>query len=425
MEISSKLKGDLVWSFLSFAVLAASGLLVNIFITSNRGAVALGIFNITYSIYIVASQFASLGIHYSVIHYSARHQNTSFASRRILGSSIFLALLLGFFASMLLWNMNSFLSAAFKQETLTQTIRYASLGLIVFPCNKVLMGHLNAIREMKAFSICQISRFSSVTISVALFLFFGAPTSYTTISFFISEIIVLIIAIRFVDLHSPIRSLRVNLDWIRRHLTFGLKGMASGLFAEVNTRVDVLIIGLLISTEASGIYSFISMISDGIYHILAILRLNINPIIAQVTRSSDLSKLIDIRLRSQLPAFLLVAGSSCASFVLYYYYAHNFSPELLLGLPAFLVLLSGLLVFAPVIIFDNSLIVSGFPAQQTLQIFFSFSVNIFIGIVLTPSLGLLGAAVGTISSYAASTLALEYFGRSSVHWSVLYNHKVR
>ena len=138
----SKSYSDLIWSGASFAFLAVSGLLLNILITIGAGTTELGIFNITYSIYIISSQLAVLGVHYSVLHYSARDRE-NFTDRSIscFGSACFLALLLGLLMFVLLYISSSYLSVLFNASSLRNTIRYCSFGIVLFPLNKVLMAN--------------------------------------------------------------------------------------------------------------------------------------------------------------------------------------------------------------------------------------------------------------------------------------------
>ena len=67
-----------------------------------------------------------------------------------------------------------------------------------------------------------------------------------------------------------------------KHLVFGFRGLGAGMFAEFNSRVDVLVIGFFLEDRAVGIYSFAAMLVDGIYHVLAMIRINFNPISAIV-----------------------------------------------------------------------------------------------------------------------------------------------
>ena len=69
-----KLSQDIAYSLGSFVVLALSGIVINIVITGLRDAAALGVFNLAYAVYIIASQFAVWGLHYSVLRHTAFYE---------------------------------------------------------------------------------------------------------------------------------------------------------------------------------------------------------------------------------------------------------------------------------------------------------------------------------------------------------------
>ncbi|MCC6247653.1 MAG: hypothetical protein IT499_07825, partial [Rubrivivax sp.] len=71
---SHKLSRDIAWTLGSFVLLAASGMVINLVVAGVRDAAALGVFNQAYAVYIIASQLATLGLHYSVLRHAALHE---------------------------------------------------------------------------------------------------------------------------------------------------------------------------------------------------------------------------------------------------------------------------------------------------------------------------------------------------------------
>jgi len=64
---SRKFATDVSWNMLSFGVMGLAGIFINILIAKYYGASTLGVFNQVYAIYIVLSQFAAAGVHFSVL----------------------------------------------------------------------------------------------------------------------------------------------------------------------------------------------------------------------------------------------------------------------------------------------------------------------------------------------------------------------
>jgi len=89
-----KLSRDIAYSLCSFAVLALSGIVINITITALRDAAALGVFNLAYAVYIVASQIATWGLHYSVLRHGAYHAEDPGERAALLGEAVETVLLL-------------------------------------------------------------------------------------------------------------------------------------------------------------------------------------------------------------------------------------------------------------------------------------------------------------------------------------------
>ena len=70
-----KLSRDIAYTLGSFFVLAISGIVINIVIMGFRDAAALGVFNLAYAVYIMLSQFAVWGLHYSVLRHAAYYES--------------------------------------------------------------------------------------------------------------------------------------------------------------------------------------------------------------------------------------------------------------------------------------------------------------------------------------------------------------
>jgi O-antigen/teichoic acid export membrane protein len=165
------------------------------------------------------------------------------------------------------------------------------------------------------------------------------------------------------------------------------------------------------------------MMVDGIYHVLAMVRLNFNPVLVGALRDRDHAQALGLRRQSArlvLPATLamsalaVLALSLLASHVVPHKSLHE-------GLPSLLILVSGLTLVSALVPFDNLLMVSGHPGYQTLQQVFTVAVNALVAVLLLPLWGIAGAASGTALSYLAGAAALLLFSRRVVGWDLLAN----
>jgi len=151
----NKLTRDITWSMGSFFILAVSGIIINIVVAAFRDAAALGVFNLAYAVYIVASQLAIWGIHYSVLRHAAYYQDDADRRGAMFFSAVVVALLLGALAASILYGAAPWLGSIFQSKSAGAAIGFSAFGLALFPLNKVLLAYLNGLREMKAFSILQ------------------------------------------------------------------------------------------------------------------------------------------------------------------------------------------------------------------------------------------------------------------------------
>lgn len=419
-----KLSQDIAYSLGSFVVLAISGIVINIVITGLRDAAALGVFNLSYAVYIVASQFAVWGLHYSVLRHAAFYESDPEERGHMLLTAALCAIVMGVVAAVLVALAEPLFARAFSSETTGAAIRNAALGLALFPLNKVLIAYLNGLRRMKAFAVLQAVRYSAVMALVAVVAASPWPIETATFCFFLAEAFTVTLACAYIARKKLAGALRFTQAWVRRHYTFGTKGLAAGMFAEVNSRVDVLMIGFFLSDRATGIYSFAAMLVDGVYHVLAMVRINFSPILVGAVRDKDWLTAQNLRRQSRrlvLPATIVLSAGLVAAFYAFTAWVMPPSKGLLEGLPSLVILLSGLVLVCFLVPFDQLLMMSGHPGYQTAQQLALVGTNIVVAALLLPVFGIEGAAFGTASSYVAGILVMVFFANRVLGWNLVNN----
>lgn len=420
---SQKLTRDIVYTLASFLVLALSGIVINLVIARSRDAAALGVFNQAYAVYIIASQLATLGLHYSVLRHAALHNADAGQRGRMLWTAGVCALGLGTAAAVVVGAGSTLFSRLFDSQDTGRAIAYSAGGLVLFSLNKVLLAYLNGLRLMKAFSLLQAGRYLVVMACVTAVALSPWPIEMSTLAFCVAEATTCAGALALLWRAGHIRLWAFDRAWLSSHLRFGSKGLAAGMFAEFNSRIDVLLIGVFLPDREVGIYSFAAMMVDGLYHVLAMIRLNFNPLLVTALRDKDEAQARQLRSRSQrllVPATALLSGVAIAAlWVLATYIAPH--KGLLEGMPSLLILLAGLTLVSAFVPFDNLLMISGHPGYQTVQQLFTVSANALVAVLLLPPLGIAGAATGTALSYLVGVAALLWFSPRVVGWNLLTN----
>lgn len=419
----SKLSGDIAWTTGSFVVLAASGLLINLVIAYFRTAADLGVFNIAYSFYIIVSQVAAFGVHYSVLRHAALHDDDPARLGTILASALLPVFMLGLVLAAAIFLAEPLFAAAFNSEPAARAIAFAALGIALFPATKVLISFLNALRHMKAFAVLQAGRYIAVAAVVTVIAASDFDFTLATLCFLIAELLTLAGAFAYIAWKGLIGPPKLDAGWLRTHVSFGGRSLAAGMFGEINTRVDVLCLGLFLSDREVGIYSFAAMLLDGLYHLLAMVRVNFNPILVGALRDGRWDEAKRILRLSKRYAPLVMGALAVCVFVFYWLVTVEFVPErgLQEGVVVLFILLTGLVLTAGFIPFDNLLLVSGHPMRQTLQQALAVLTNVVLNLSLIPVLGIEGAAIGTASSYFAAIAALAIMSRRQLGWNLLTN----
>lgn len=418
----NKLNKDIAWTLGSFSVLATSGVMINIMVTWLRDVSTLGVFNLAYTIYIIGSQIAVCGIHYSVMMHSALYESSFDKRQQLMCTASIMSLFLGFFGAIIIYVVSPLLGALFHSSAATKAIAYSALGLTLFPLNKVLLAYLNGLREMKIFSLLQSSRYIIIMVWVTFISASNLSIEYITCGFFLAEFITTCLALGYMHWKKLFifHYWNFRARWAKLHFIFGGKSLLAGMFVELNSRVDVLLIGIYLTESEVGIYSFLIMLVDGLYQVLAMVRINFNPLLVSIVRDQkfkEMQSLLYASLKYIYPITLLL--SFCI--ILTFWVFSNFilpGKGLQEGLIPLCILSICLTCISSFIPFDNLLLSSGHPGYQTLQHLTVVFSNIFLNIIFIPLYGINGAAFATGMSYFVGIIALfiltHYFLRLNI-----------
>ena len=296
-----KMKADLIWSYSSLFVLAVSGILVNIVIAVGYGAETLGIFNQCFAVYIIASQFSVGGIHFSVL------KDVSVLRRQSLQSSstwsgIIGGLLLSLMVAVILFSLAERFSILMNSPRLENGIKWIAVATIFFGQNKIIFSALNGMRAIKILSVLQALRYLLIIGIVAGFWLKGFDQQFLPAVFLFAEFFLWLLSLSSILFVQGFRWPKYLI--IKKHLNFGLSAFLSGVLVELNTRVDILVLGLFMEDKAVGIYSFGAMIAEGFYSLLVVVRTNLNPIIARYLAIADYKSLAHLIRKTQMILYI-------------------------------------------------------------------------------------------------------------------------
>lgn len=408
-----KFRSDVLWNFASIAVLGVSGIVLMTLIAEVYDAAALGAFNQVWAWYVFASQLAVGGIDLSLLkEVAARSRERDQVSRAVVGALLPTAALAAA-AAAAFYLASDVAGALAKSPAVAEGMRWAAPGLGFFALNKVLFGVVNGLRRMRAYALLQSCRFllmlAGFGVGVQLEL---GPARVAFLFTFAEGLLFLLLAIE-VGRQVAWRAARGWREWVRRHVAYGAKSCLAGVLAELNTRVDVLMLGVFLEDGPVGVYSFAVLIAEGVFQLMVKLQNNYNPLIAEHLALGRLAELERMIHRGRWWSWLLMLGVGAVAIAGYPLGLEILGrhADMIGGWTAFGVLIAGIFVSAGYMPFQQTLLMGGRPGWHTAMMAIMVATNVVGNWLLIPRLELAGAATATAAAMLASVLVLRWFVR--------------
>lgn len=410
-----KLRVDILWNLGSLAVYGASGVLLNVLIGACYDAATLGVFNQVLAAYLFASQFAAGGIHYSVLKHVAQHAQDARTCARVIRSALVATALLSVPAAVGFWLVSGPVGALLASPGVAEGMRWATLGLACYALQKVLLGALNGLRRMRIYAVLLAVR--PVLLIAALWVAAAhqTPGPQLLIALSLAELGTTALALLIVAPH--LRGAGTGDGrWLRVHLHFGARSFLSGALLELNTRVDVLMLGLLATDTVVGVYSFAAIWAEGVAQLLFVLRNNLNPVLVQLLARRDLAALEQLVRRGKRATTLLLAGVGLVGVVAFPLLvvpaAGNLEFEA--STTIFAILIGGVVLGAGYFPFGTILMQGGRPGLHSVLMLVCVGVNVAANAALIPLWGAVGAALATAVSCGLSVVLLVVLTRRAL-----------
>jgi len=418
--VNRALQVDLLFNYASLAIVAVGGLLVNLLVGRALGEGALGVFNQAFAVYVAASQLAVGGVHIAVLR-SVAQATAETEQARSVAAGLTLSLLLGSCLCAMVLLSRNVVASLLGSPAVGAALVFVGPALVPFALNKTLLATLNGLGSMRRFAVLQAVRLLALLAVLSWIAWRRQPAEQLTLALLASELIVLALAAPSVFGRLRLRPAHVERPWLRRHLAFGVRGLLSGVFIELNTRVDVLAIGYFASDADVGRYSLAAVFAEGLYQCLVVVRNQMNPVLAKLLLAGDplpVLSLVRKGWRYLYPGMTLTyLGGLGALYVLLEYQLRMELPGQVLA--CYAILGAGVLAVSGFVPFDGILLQAGRPAHYTLLTFLVAASNLLLNLLLIPSLGILGAALGTALALLLSIPYLNLVMRWQLGFSYL------
>jgi O-antigen/teichoic acid export membrane protein len=274
-----RLRRDIGWNLVPVVLLGVVGLATNFAIGRWWGKDALGAFNL---VTITFFSFAVLGawsIQFSVLRAIAEAPE----DRDRVGAIVVGALVPTVGIAMLTTAAYLALRGVLgdlQGPAVAEGMLWVAPGLFCFALNKVLLGVVNGLRRMRAFAVYTSLRY--VLIGVGLVLARVADLDGATLPVIWTFAEGGLLLVLLVELVTTVRLAR-GTGWraeARRHLDFGGRGVGATLASEVNSKLDVWMLGNAVPNAQVGVYSIAAAIYEGVAQLAVVVQNNLNPVIA-------------------------------------------------------------------------------------------------------------------------------------------------
>lgn len=416
IDDKQKFRRDVLWNILSFGAMAISGIALNALILAKYGPATLGAFNQVYAIYIFLSQFAVLGLYAPVLKFISQYSEDKKTCDEIFTSAIILGVLAASLATFVFWILSPWAGRLLDSRDVAKGLVFAIIGLWCFSLNKIFLAFLNGKRQMKAFAIFNTIRFLMLPASLVVLILLKLPGYVTPLVFSITESFLLIGLFFFSIRLFSFATFSQCRRWFLVHLPFGAKSLIGGGVSEINTRIDVLMLGAFFSDKIVGIYSFAAMLAEGLDQIPSIFKVNFNPLITKIVisgRLQELKRTIRTFLKKWMPAAFLIGVLAVLVYPLAAKIISN-DPELLAGRIVFAILLAGIVIKSGYAVFWELPTQSGFPGYQTALIITVSLSNIIMNSLMIPLWGMYGAAIATALSFIFGVFYLKFIVKKTI-----------
>ena len=399
------------------ALLGVVGLGLSFVIARWWGASAFGVFNLVTTAYFALAVVGACGLQYSVLRAIAEHPEDRARVAAIVVGALVPNVVLAAAATAVFLAIRPLIARWLDSPAVGEGMLWAAPGLFCFAVNKLLLGVVNGLRRMRAFAIFTSLRYLLIAAGLVIARVEDVAADHLAAIWTFTEGTLLLVLIG--ELVATVSLARAAgwTAWTRQHLEYGVRGVLATLAYEINTKLDVWMLGVLIADKAAvGIYALAAALNEGVMQLAVVLQNNVDPVIARLVANDDLAELQAMVKRSRrwfVPALVGVCAASAAVFPAVIPWLIG-NPGFAAGAIPFAILMAGIAIASPYLPFAHLLLMAKRPGWHTVLLVTAIAVNVLGNVVLIPRFGLAGAAGSTAATIVTSALLLRALARRRV-----------
>ena len=394
----NKFAKDTTITFITRVLTLILGLAGSVIIARSLGPEGKGVYALAVLLPSLIVTFTNLGIGQAGIYYIGRGE---YSPREIFGNNVMLSVVLGVFSIII----GGIIVFFFRDPVFSDiSRRYLLLTLVLIPLNlffsytnMILLG-LQRIKEYNAVSIVQTVSFLGF-ITIALWgLRLGIEGAI--LAGIVANFLVDLFLFFWVKKFTHGISLRPNRAYIKNSSLYGIKVQLGNILAFLYVRLDIFLIGALMSPLAVGYYSVAVGIAEKLWLIPQSASTILFPKLASEkdeTRRKEFTPLV-----SRTSLFITTLGAFAVFLLSRWVILFLFSGSYLPAVRPLQILLVGIVAMSGSMALGKDLAARGKPILNAFCNAIAVIVNLGLNIVWIPKLGIEGAAWATSVSYGVA-----------------------
>jgi len=410
----ARLRRDVVWNLVPVALLAGVGLGMSFAIAAWWGAEALAVFNLVTTAYFVVAVVGAFGLQFAVLRAVAEAPADRERVAAVVVGALVPAVVLAALATAAFVALRGPVARLHGSADVGAGMLVAAPGVFCFAINKVLFGVVNGLRRMRAFAIYTSLRYVLLAAGLAVAWRAHVGAAHVAMVWSLAEgALLLVLAGELVATVALARCAGWR-AWSRRHLDYGARGIAATLASEINSKLDVWMLGASgIALARVGIYGLAAALHEGATQLAVVVQTNLDPVLAGSLGAGDRADVHALVRRTRrwfVPSFVAACALGAALFpVAIPWLVHD--RAFAAGALPFAVMMAGLALASPYLPFTHVLLMANRPGWHTVYLVAVVAINVAAQLALIPRLGPLGAAIATALSVLVSALLVRAMAR--------------
>ncbi len=409
----ARLRRDVVWNLAPVVLLGIVGLGMNFMIGRWWGAAALGAFNLVTPAFFSFAVLGAGGLQFSVLRAVAEDPEDPDRVATIVVGALLPAVAFALVATALCVVLARPIGVLVNNVDVETGLWWVAPGLFCFAINKVLFGVVNGLRRMRAFAVYTSLRYVLIAVGIVMAHVWNAPADHLAVIWTFTEGALLVVMLCELLSTVQLRRARGWFAWTKRHIDYGGRGLLATLAFEINSKIDVWMLGIALPESLVGIYALASTLFEGAAQLGVVVQNNVNPMIARDLAEGRRDS-VDTLIKRTRRWFVPAMAAACFAAIFIYPVAIPTivgDPAFHAGTTSFAILMVGLALTTPWLPFNQVLIMASRPGWHTIYVCVVFALSVTGNLILIPHFAIEGAAMSTAAATIASALLLRILCR--------------